>query len=45
MNKYLERSFRFASIIFLTGMFLYYLIRLIYFFLTIDHPDLLGGFL
>jgi hypothetical protein len=45
MNKLREKTFRYASIIFLSGMFLYYLIRFIYFFLTIDHPDLLEGLL
>lgn len=38
LNK--ERLFRLASLIFLSALLLCYLIRAIYFYVVIDHPEL-----
>ncbi len=42
MNRKQEISFRIISIIFLTSLILLYLLRAVYFFFHIDHPELLG---
>ena len=43
MNRNFENTFRLISIIFLASLFFYFLFKAIYFFVTIDHLELLGA--